>query len=931
MVEGYILAKLITNNQRLVYKIHSSRLRYYNWNISMDLIEAKKNDELVHLGDSKVLRMIREIRGESTSEKEIGKLKKNIKNIKRMSLNRENKLKIKELYEELTKKTLVDDYLMIIFDSISDWNIANSKKTDVIINNKKYVRLLGTSGGIKKNIVVFVAEDIHEELNTRLNNGRDLSKKYVPAKFEAYKSLACSSSAIITQPNRVLVIKDGLVKFKSDILRLSDNGNGGFDLSEVDGYEIEKPFTDGCGMISPKLSKQWTFDLTGGYYKDEDGNDVGSSGYNIRNSWTKGMVFTFPFSEYADSIGEYQVEDFWGNYVDIRDVDLIITDNMFKLADAYTSIEHYLECCRQNGFDFSVSKILPEKLENTRNMNYQFLQSYEMTDDDIYDLIKPTVDMINGAVGYSEQDYAKMLLFLKGNNTTENDFIKEEIAYIKALMIEPMLMQDPLVKNRVYNMIKKKMDDSKKGVIQVKGNYQIVSGDLYALCQHMFKKEITGLLGQGEFYSKAWTDKGVDKVVAYRSPMTIKNNIVSMKLMNNDEVKRWYRYMTTCIVLNAWDTTMEAMNGMDFDGDAIITTNNDVLLRKTQNLKTVVCEQKSVPKQIITEKLLRDSNKMGFGNDVGSITNRCTAMFDILAKFEKDSKEYKEMVYRITCMQGYQQEVIDSCKGIVPKKVPKIWYDSKAVRISDDDTEEEIKLKKENEILLANKKPYFFIYNYSHIKNAYNTHIKNNNENCIKTQGKTLNQLLGQAELTEVEAEFLKWFEKLSPISNNGSTMNRICNMLEEEFDGIRNHVKKSDFDCKVLTTNKPIKRSVEDEVMEVYEEYKARTYEFMKANCSASKEEKNDARALFVENFKEKVYSICNNSEDLTNILVNNIYKNQSSSKSFVWDMVGDSIVEKLLADNDYYINVPVEDDNGDIEWLGSKYTLKKIKVGVE
>ena len=63
------------------------------------------------------------------------------------------------------------------------------------------------------------------------------------------------------------------------------------------------------------------------------------------------------------------------------------------------------------------------------------------------------------------------------------------------------------------------------------------------------------------------------------------------------------------------------------------------------------------------EKIEIIKNKVG--NDVGLITNRCTAMFDVLAKFEKDSIEYKEMMYRISCMQGYQQEMLNGISGIM--------------------------------------------------------------------------------------------------------------------------------------------------------------------------------------------------------------------------------------------------------------------------
>ena len=179
-------------------------------------------------------------------------------------------------------------------------------------------------------------------------------------------------------------------------------------------------------------------------------------------------------------------------------------------------------------------------------------------------------------------------------------------------------------------------------------------------------------------------------------------------------------------------------------GDAVITTNNKVLLEHTKELRTVMCEQKSATKQVINENLLRKANKNGFGNDVGLITNRCTSMFDVLVKFEKGSKEYDEMMYRITCCQAYQQEVIDSCKGIIPKQMPKSWYEAKEV----DDCETD---------LVANKKPYFFIYNYKHIKAKWEDYLKDCDINSRMNFGMEIKELLKvpKEERTEEMNEFM--------------------------------------------------------------------------------------------------------------------------------------------------------------------------------
>ena len=51
--------------------------------------------------------------------------------------------------------------MVIVFDSIDDWNKVNSTKVNLMINGKEYIRLLGTSGGIKKSAVGFVTKENH--------------------------------------------------------------------------------------------------------------------------------------------------------------------------------------------------------------------------------------------------------------------------------------------------------------------------------------------------------------------------------------------------------------------------------------------------------------------------------------------------------------------------------------------------------------------------------------------------------------------------------------------------------------------------------------------------------------------------------------------------------------------------------------------------
>ena len=110
----------------------------------------------------------------------------------------------------------------------------------------------------------------------------------------------------------------------------------------------------------------------------------------------------------------------------------------------------------------------------------------------------------------------------------------------------------------------------KIGKLIVNGNYQIASGDPFALMQSICGLEITGLLKADQCYSKFWIDKSVDSVVIFRSPMTSHNNIRKCNVISNEECLYWYQYMDTIMIINAWDSFVWRKTVCDWDGDLFI-------------------------------------------------------------------------------------------------------------------------------------------------------------------------------------------------------------------------------------------------------------------------------------------------------------------------------------------------------------------------
>jgi len=537
-------------SQRFIFKIHSERLRKAKWNLTLPLSEARKNDEVISLNDSQMLRWIDELNGLADTEIEAARIKAAIRRVKQMPQSVQNRHEIRRLYEALDNVQFKPDYMHLIIDRDKDlFRACRGFK----INGIRYVRLLGTNGGVKNSTIVFVSERLAPELRARIDNGRDTAVPQIPAKLEAYRALTCSGSIPVSMPKGILVVPDCETKFKENVIMLNDDGVDEPTMEYVEDYEITLDESDGYGLMLPSLAERWSEELKLGYV---------ASGMNTRFSWEKGMVFCFDFLEFADKVAHNRiVKDVWGNEVDLSQVELILTTSMVKLWSSYSSMEHYLKCCAENHYTFGVTKTCPQVLENRRNLNYQFIQSYHLDDEQVMELVKPTIDEIRGVI---DGDYRQALVFLKGVRMTEEDEVNLDIDHIaSALMIEPAMFDDPHIKRRLFHQIENRIKRAKIGVVGVHGNYSIVCGDPYALCQSVFGLPVTGLLKAGQIYNKYWVDAGAERVACYRAPMTAMNNIKRMTVHRSDEAEYWYRYMTTCTMVNAWDSLVQALNGMD--------------------------------------------------------------------------------------------------------------------------------------------------------------------------------------------------------------------------------------------------------------------------------------------------------------------------------------------------------------------------------
>ena len=264
--------------------------------------------------------------------------------------------------------------------------------------------------------------------------------------------------------------------------------------------------------------------------------------------------------------------------------------------------------------------------------------------------------------------------------------------------------------------------------------------------------------------------------------------------------------------------------------------------------------------------------------------------------------------------------------------MPKNWYIFSENIIKDDDSDEIKAQKMLNQKLCAAKKPYFFGYNYTTLKQEYDTYVRDTDEHVQSITGKSIRDLLkNDGNLPENEQKILDFYKKRLPLDVSPSTMNRICWAIEDEFDGV-DLFKEVNFDYSIYKSNT---------------EYALEDYELVKAKCDVYKQKKREInKKKFVEHecedesfadqmmklnadLEEDCFSICSNEHVLCEILLDVCYKDGFDT-SIVWNLCGDIIVDKLVSKS-YMFSYPEQCIDGEFSFGGLQFVMKDVVVGGE
>lgn len=327
----------------------------------------------------------------------------------------------------------------------------------------------------------------------------------------------------------------------------------------------------------------------------------------------------------------------------------------------------------------------------------------------------------------------------------------------------------------------------------------------------------------------------------------------------------------------------------------------------------------------VTEDDLVRANIASFGDDIGRTTNYITSMYDVQASFDPESREYKELEYRIMCGQLFQQNCIDKSKGIIAKPMPRYWYDRHQGNIPEGIDRDLCRR------IVADKKPYFMRYIYPTLKKQYDTYVKNAEVKCLREFRIGVDELLDipEEQLTEDQKNFIHFYKRGIPVSVNDSVMNRICRKFEEAFDRkFMLKITADSFDYSMLKSGSDYTKTQYCAIEGLFDQHKRAVRDFI---ASENSQYDTDMLGLYhstvVRIFQEGCYKVCTNGAQLCDIVVDMCYT-KSGTKKFAWTVCPEEIIENLLEQNGRKISFPVADPDGDIYYAGGRFKMVSKEV---
>lgn len=238
--------------------------------------------------------------------------------------------------------------------------------------------------------------------------------------------------------------------------------------------------------------------------------------------------------------------------------------------------------------------------------------------------------------------------------------------------------------------------------------------------------------------------------------------------------------------------------------------------------------------------------------------------------------------------------------------------------------------------LCLDRHPYFFIYRYADTRKKYRKHIDTYQHWCKTSFRLSLEELFKVENKTQQQKDFLAGYFRYMPVIDSNSTMNRICHYIEGLNMNVRSHLKvKEGHDMHKLFMPDNIEWN-EERYNNVVEAYKRYCKECTKMNSLGASnfdfettKDYDFYASMFIGMLYSYVNEVCSNVYEAIAYLAHYMYvEKDSANKEMLWQTYGYEIYSMIKERNNGYIMFPLEDEDGDIEYLNKRYSMQEVCI---
>ena len=433
-----------------------------------------------------------------------------------------------------------------------------------ICDGIKYIRWKRSSGSSRVGKCLFINEALYKRIHKWETCGLSLKEgcEIDLAALEAYISLTSSSiiDTIELRPENFLVVDDYESVFKDTVVGVQfENGQL---IAKEQEFEICNSIFDGETLLDescfPEQYKKYSMLL-------------------LRQRMFKSACFKTKIQKWFADNNITEVSQLNGFTManNISDIKAITTPSSIKYVK-FGSIQKWFDILEPT---FGIVKHeKPTHYFDGRKVSshYQLINTLQLTEQNVNDLLAPSLDYISKvrndpAILRYHIDYPYEEMEINSLNS------KNEIIF------KLLGMNENFAKTKLYydfrdDLVKSLIKELKRGHVLINGNYSTLLGNGYEMLQQSIGTFMgKSIIGKGNIHSRRFE---YDKtILGSRSPHVCAGNILLVQNVKSDEIDTYFDLSNEIVYVNAIEENIQQrLNGCDYDSDAILLTDNQMLI-----------------------------------------------------------------------------------------------------------------------------------------------------------------------------------------------------------------------------------------------------------------------------------------------------------------------------------------------------------------